>query len=171
RLARELLEEPFTKRFPSMVRVPFSPGRQADDSSGSRGYCGLGGRGCRLPGRLGDKASLAPHRGCFGGGCDGHLPALFLGLERVVRSWGSVRCSGAIPAVSLGDLALDSDRTWGVGFPGRITGTSWLSGHPFPAHFKRLDWVRHRLVRLTWYRVACPHARSRICSAEVRLAR
>jgi len=35
--------------------------------------------------------SLAPHGGCFGDGCDDHLPALFRGHQRGVRSWRPVR--------------------------------------------------------------------------------
>lgn len=80
--------------------------------------------------------SLAPHAGCFGDGCDDHLPALFRGHQRGVRSWRPVRSSGAVLARSLGDLALDSYWTWGVGFHRRITSTSWLSGNPSRARLK-----------------------------------
>ena len=53
-LACELLEEPLTKRLPSMVRVPFPPGRSGDDPSGSRGCHGRGGSGGRLLAKLSD---------------------------------------------------------------------------------------------------------------------
>src|SRR5262244_4644987 len=128
RRARELLAEPRTQRLPGLVRGPCAPRRSADDPAGRRGDRGHGGRGRRLLAGLGDSSSLAPHRGCFGDRCDGHLPALFRGHQRGVRAWGPVRRRGAVLARSLGDLALVSYRTWDVGFRRGITSTAWLSG-------------------------------------------
>ena len=60
-------------------------------------------------------------------------PLFFGGHQRGVRSWRSVRGSGAVLARSLGDLALGSYRAWGPGFRRRITSTSRLNGHASPA--------------------------------------
>jgi len=107
-LVRQLLEEPLTERLSGVVRVLFAPHRSADDTSGRRWHRGHGSGRCRVLAEPRDVPSVAPRRSVFGRGRDGHVPDLFRRDERRVRAWRSLRLGSAIPARSVGNLALDS---------------------------------------------------------------
>jgi hypothetical protein len=63
-------------------------------------------------------------------------PLFFAATNEAFADGGLSEASGAVLARSLGDLALDSYWTRGVGFRRRITSTSWLSGNPSRARLK-----------------------------------
>src|SRR5262249_39812656 len=93
---------------PGMVRVLFALHRPADDPVGRRQYRGYRGDARRVLVRPRDTSSLASHRGSLGDRRDGDVSDLFRRNERGVRARRPFGFGGAVPARSVGDLALDS---------------------------------------------------------------
>src|SRR5262249_7482158 len=108
RHAREFWEAPLAARLSGVVRLLFAPHRPAHAPPGGDGSRDLGGNARRLLVGPGDPPSMAVHRGALGHRCDGDVSDLFRSNERGIRARRPDGRSGAVPARSVGRLALDS---------------------------------------------------------------